>query len=164
MRKQLVIMPILALALTSFANAAIPPRLNAFSEGERLVYGKVVQAFRENKLPEAVKQRNLLVKNYPMSVHLGNAFYLTGVLEFQKNRYANAVRDFGIVADRYPLSSKRAAALLAKAKTYELLGLRSQAERLLRILVKDYPGSQESQQAWIELKTAKAGNNKATQR
>jgi TolA-binding protein len=101
-----------------------------------------------------------LARNYPKSVHLDNAYYLTGVLQFQSNRYAEAVRAFGIVADRYPQSNKRPAAMFAKARTYELLGLKPQAKRLWNLIVKEYPGSQESQRAWMQLKVATMDSQK----
>jgi TolA-binding protein len=145
----------IALCLTSVATfAATPPKLNAFSEGERLLYTRIVEAYRKNDAAELTRQRDLLAKNYPKSVHLDNAFYLSGVLEFQNNHMSEAVRNFGIVADRYPHSNKRPAALFAKAMTYQKLGLKPQASHVLNEIVKEYPGSQESQRAWMQLKIA----------
>ncbi|MGL1148021.1 tetratricopeptide repeat protein, partial [Vibrio parahaemolyticus] len=83
------------------------PKLNAFSEGERLLYTRVVEAYRKGDLNETIKQRELLARNYAQSIHLDNAFYLTGVLQFQNNRFAEAVRDFGFVEKHYPKSNKR---------------------------------------------------------
>lgn len=137
------------------AHASIPRKLNAFSEGERLLYTRVVEAFRKNQLSEAVKQRDLLGRNYPTSVHLDNAYYLTGVLNFQANHYAEAVRLFGVVEARFPYSNKRPAAMFAKARTYELLGLKPQAVRLWKTILKEYPGSQESSRARMQLQVAK---------
>lgn len=154
MRKHAVI-SVLALCLSPvFAAAATPSKLNAFTEGERLIYTRVVESFRKNDLAQTVKQRDLLVKNYPKSVHIDNAYYMTGVLNYQQNRFAEAVRDFGIVTEKYPQSNKRAAAMFAKANTYEKLGLKPQSLRLLQQVVKEYPGSQESQRAWMQLKIA----------
>lgn len=153
MKKHAVIFAI-SMMITTLAHAAVPRQLNAFSEGERLVYTRVVQAFRQNNLNEALHQRSLLVRNYPKSVHLDNAFYLTGVMQYQAGLYAQAVRDFGIVGDRFPQSNKRPAALFAKAMTYDKLGLKPQATRLLKMIMTEYPGSQESQRAWMQLKVA----------
>jgi TolA-binding protein len=159
MKKHLVISLLLS-SIAPLAHAAVPQKLNAFSEGERVVYTHVVEAYRKNHLAEAVQQRNLLAHNYPKSVHLDNAYYLTGVLQFQAGRYAEAVRDFGTVEDRFPQSNKRPSAMFAKARTYEMLGLKPQATRLLNLIVKEYPGSQESQRAWMQLKLAKMDSPK----
>ncbi|MBX3021932.1 MAG: tetratricopeptide repeat protein [Bdellovibrionales bacterium] len=154
MRKHAVI-NLIALCLSStLVHAAVPKKLNAFAEGERLVYTRAVEAFRKNDLNELRKQRDLLVRNYPNSIHLDNTYYLSGVLQFQGGQYAEAVRDFGVVSEKFPKSNKRPAALFAKAMTYEKLGLKPQAERLLQMIVKEYPGSQESQRAWMQLKVA----------
>ena len=136
------------------APAAVPQKLNAFAEGERLIYTRVVEAYRKGNLAETLKQRDLLARNYARSVHLDNAYYLSGVLQFQSGRLAEAVRDFGVVEKSYPKSNKRPAAMFAKAMTYEKLGLRPQAKRLMQLIVKEYPGSQESQRAWMQLKLA----------
>lgn len=154
MKKHAVISVIALVLLSNFVHAATPKNLNAFSEGERLIYTRVVGAFRKNDLAETIKQRDLLLRNYPSSVHLDNSFYLTGVLQYQNNQYAEAVRDFGVVTDRFPKSNKRPAAMFAKASTYEKLGLKPQATRLWKLIVKEYPGSQESQRAWMQLKLA----------
>lgn len=154
MKKHAVISVIALVLFSSFVHAATPKNLNAFSEGERLIYTRVVEAFRKSDVVETKKQRDLLVRNYPTSVHLDNAFYLSGVLQFQNNQYAEAVRDFGVVTERFPKSNKRPAAMFAKAVTYEKLGLKPQATRLWKLIVKEYPGSQESQRAWMQLKIA----------
>lgn len=150
-----------ALTFSLTTNASTPTalnpqkKLNAFTEGERLIYTRVVEAFHKNALPEAIRERDRLAKNYPHSVHLDNAFYLTGVLQFQKQNLAEAARDFGVVVDHFPQSNKRPAALFAKAATYSKLGLQPLASKLWDQIVKEYPGSQESQRAWAQLRVTK---------
>lgn len=159
----------LLLLLGGPAFSAVPPRLakpaatasktNAFTEGESLLYTRVVSAYRKSDLLETIKQRDLLGKNYPASVYLDNAYYLSGVLEFRNNRFGEAVQAFGTVADKFPLSNKRPAALFAKAMTYDKLGLKPQASRLLNQVIKEYPGSMESQRAWMQLKLSDTKKN-----
>jgi TolA-binding protein len=156
--KQLVMSLLVCLQMPAFA--AVPKKLTYFPEGDRLVYGRLVDLYRKNQLASAVQQRDLLAKNYPQSVHLDNAFYLTGMLNFQNNRWAEAVRDFGTVADKYPSSNKRPGALFALAMTYDKLGLRPQSDRVLNQLVKQYPGSVESQRAWMQLRLNKVNVRK----
>lgn len=154
MQNVIVSFAIVLLGTTFSAHAAVPQKLNAFTEGERLLYTRVVEAYRKGNLTETLKQRDLLARNYARSVHLDNAYYLSGVLQFQNNRLAEAVRDFGVVEKNYPKSNKRPAAMFAKAMTYEKLGLPAQSKRLMQLIVKEYPGSQESQRAWMQLKLA----------
>lgn len=159
MKKHLVISSLVLLSGLP-ALAAVPKKLNAFEEGERLVYTRVVEAFRKNKLAEVVKGRQLLERNYPGSVHLDNAYYMTGMLEFQNNQIGEAVRTFNTVTDRFPQSNKRPAALFGLAMSYQRLGLQPQSLRVMNEITKQYPGSPESQRAWMQLQIAKKGSLK----
>ncbi|MGE4131305.1 MAG: tol-pal system YbgF family protein [Bdellovibrionales bacterium] len=146
------------LALSFFcvaANAAVPKKLGFFPEGERLVYSRFVEHFRKNEVSKAIQQRRLLEKKYPSSVHLDNAFYMTGMLHFQNENFAQALSDFGTVTERFPRSNKRPSALFAKAVTYEKLSLPNQAARVYQMVIDEYPGSQESQRAWMHLRIRK---------
>ena len=152
MRKHMVMTAWLVILTSLPATAAVPQKLNAFPEGERLIYGRLVEAFRRNQLADVIKYRQSLEKRYPSSIHLDNAYYLSGMLQFQNARYGEAVRDFNTVTDRFTKSNKRPAALFALAMTYERLGLKPQSNRVLQTVVKEYPGSPESQRAFMHLK------------
>lgn len=78
------------------------------------------------------------------------------MLEFQNAMYGEAVRDFNKVTDQFPKSNKRPSALFGLAATYDRLGLKPQAIRVYKSVMKDYPGSQESQRAWMHLQVDKA--------
>ena len=145
---------ILKFSLT--ASASIPPGENAFVEGERLIYTKIVEAFRNNQLPVAIIERDRLAKNYPASVHLDRAYYLTGVLEFQRQNLSGAARDFTTVIERFPLSHKRPAALFARAATYGKLNLDGLAMKVWQQILREYPGSPESRRAEMQIKVARA--------
>ncbi len=156
MRKRTVILAALVtMSSVTSVFAAVPKKLNAFPEGERLIYSKLVDAYRRSSFAQVLQQRQLLEKNYPSSVHLDNAYFLGGMLQFQSGRYGEAIRDFNTVTDRFPKSNKRPSALFAMAVTYDRLGLKPQATRVLENLIKEYPGSQESQRAWMQLKILK---------
>ncbi len=88
------IAPLITAFVAQSALAAVPKKMNAFTEGDRVVYTRLVEAYRKNNLAEVQKQRALLEKNYPASVHLDNAYYLTGMLEFQNQYLGEAVRSF----------------------------------------------------------------------
>lgn len=159
MKKQLVISTI-ALLTANFAEAAVPKKMNAFEDGERLVYTRVVEAYRKNDLRNLIANRVLLEKNYPNSVHLDNAYYLSGMMEFHNNRMAEAVKSFGTVRRRFPQSNKRPAALFGLAMSYRKLGLQPIANNIMNEIIREYPGSPESQRAWAQLKIDKKGTLK----
>lgn len=143
---------LVTLLWTQVSQAAVPKNMNAFSEGERVVYTRLVEAYRKNQLAEVVKHRQLLEKNYPRSVHLDNAYYLTGMLEFQNQYMGEAVKSFNVVTDRFPKSNKRPAALFGLAMSYQKLNLPKLSHKVLEQISKEYPGSPESRRAWMQLR------------
>lgn len=144
-----------ALVVSAAGHAAVPKKLNSFPEGERLVYTRLVQAFRTAKLDEVINQRQILERNYPGSVHLDNAYYLTGMLQFQSEQFPEALKSFNVVREKYIKSNKRPAAMFGMAMTYQKLNLESLAHKVLQKIVTEYPGSPESQRASLSLRMEK---------
>jgi TolA-binding protein len=161
-KKTLISMALLFASSPLFA--ATPKNLNAFKEGERVIYGRLVEAYRRGQLPEVYRQRQLLERNYPQSVHLDNAIFLTGMLEFQNNRLGEAVRTFNTVTDRYPKSNKRPAALFGLAMSYKRLNLKPLSVRVLNTIQKEYPGSPESARAAMHLRVEKSSEKSTLKR
>jgi TolA-binding protein len=159
MKKHFVI-SVATLLASLDASAAVPKKVNPFEGGERLVYTRVVEAYRKSDLNSVIQNRNLLEKNYPNSVHLDNAYYLTGMLQFQDNRVGEAVKSFGTVRSRFPQSNKRPAALFGLAMSYRKLGLQSLANNIMNEISREYPGSPESQRAMMQLQIDKKGSLK----
>lgn len=121
-------------------------------EGEKAIYLRVVEAYREGNVAQVYKFRDLLLKHYPRSVYADNALYLTGLLDYHKGRTAEAIQNFGDVTTRYPQSNKRVSAMYAKAVAYSKLNMPEFTKRLLKEIIDQYPGSPESQRAWIDLR------------
>jgi TolA-binding protein len=141
--------------ICSVAFASIPTKMSAFPEGERLIYTKLVEAYHHNQLAEVVRQRQILERNYPLSIHLDNAYYLNGMAELQNNRLGEALKTFDVVKDHFAKSNKRPSALFAIAATYQKLKLPVQAHRVFQRIISEYPGSPESQRAWMQLRVEK---------
>lgn len=134
------------------AFAAKPSIQKSFPEGERVVYTRLVEAYRNGRVADVVSQRKTLERNYPDSIHLDNAYLMQGMLEYQNARYGEAIRAFQVVRDRFAKSNKRPSAMFATAMTYEKLNLKPQANRVLQSLIKEYPGSPEALRAQMQLK------------
>ena len=158
MRTQLVQFALIVLlpfaSVSSWAVAKSDLR-RSFPEGERLLYTRLVVAYRHADLPEVMRLRQSLQSHYPASVHLDNAYYLSGILQFQKNHFGEALKSFDVVTEKLTMSNKRPSALFAKAMTYGRLNLNKQAHDLFSTLLKEYPGSPESQRAWMTLELEK---------
>jgi TolA-binding protein len=121
-------------------------------EGEKAIYLRLVDAYRRADLTETYKFRDLMLKHYSSSVYADNGIYLTGLLDYQKGRVAEAIGNFGEIIKRFPKSNKRAAAMYAKSQAYSRLNLHGMARELMEQILQEYPGSPESQRAVIDLR------------
>lgn len=161
-------MCILGIALTGTLSQAAPtkssisnkaPSLNLggkgsdfFPEGEKIVYQKILTAYQKSDLVGIYRERDLLLKYYPKSVHADNALYLTGLLDLQKGRFGEALKNFNKITNEYALGNKVAGALFAKGVTYKRLNLKQQAHSVLMKVIKEFPNSPESQRAEMEIR------------
>ncbi|MGE0762015.1 MAG: outer membrane protein assembly factor BamD [Bdellovibrionales bacterium] len=121
-------------------------------EGEKAIYLRLVEAYRKADVNETYKFRDLMLKNYPKSIYADNALYLAGLLDYQRGRIAEAVQNFGELSRRYPAGNKRPAALYAKSIAYNKLNLPHLSKQILEEITRLYPGSPESQRAWMDLR------------
>ena len=135
--------------------AVSTPIKSQLPDGDKLIYGRIVEAFRQQKVKDVVDQKNLLQKNYPGSIHMDNALYLSGLLQVQKSRIPEGLKDLSQLEKNYPTSLKRPSALYAKAIAYQKLNLPAQQKSVLEELTKKYSGSVESQKAWVDLRLMK---------
>lgn len=137
------------------AYAVSTPIKNQLPDGDKVIYGRLLEAYRQQKVKDVVDQKNLLQRNYPTSIHMDNALYLSGLLQIQRNRIPEGLKDLSNLEKNYPKSLKRPSALYAKAMAYQKLDLPHQQQSVLHELTKKYAGSVESQKAWVELRVMK---------
>ena len=146
------------------SHALTPPMRTSLPDGDKLIYGRLIESFRKQNIADVVAQKSLLEKNYPNSVHMDNALYLSGALQVQNNRIPEGLKDLSKLEKNYPNSLKRPSALFAKALAYKKLNLPNQEQAVLQSLVKKYVGSVESQKAWVELRLINERKTKAIKR
>lgn len=142
------------LIMGSVAGAAVKKqKLGAqFPEGEKAIYMRLVDSYRRGSLVDTYRFRDLILKHYSASIYADNALYLAGLLDYQRGRTSEAIHNFGQIVKRYPQGNKRAAALYAKSMAYSKLNLHQLSRQLLEEITKTYPGSPESQRAWMDLR------------
>ncbi len=140
-------------AVTPFASSSKRQILgSAFPEGEKAIYLRILEAYRKGSVEETTKFKDLMLKNYSRSIYADNAIYLSGLVNFQRGRTAEAIENFGELIKKYPNGNKRPAAMYAKSVAYSKLNLRNLAKKILEDITARYPGSPESQRAWIDLR------------
>lgn len=136
------------------ANKAAPTLAQRVKKNlsEDQIYVQVIQSYRTRDLAALEKSTTDFVKAYPASPFADNAIYLRGQLYLQTQRYADAVRNFKMIAEQYPRGNKVVSALFAKGQTYKKLNLYDFAEKTFRQVKKDFPGSPEAERCNVELK------------
>lgn len=122
---------------------------------EKITYAEVIQAYRQEDLRQLLKSQKVLLKFFPRSIYADNSLYLLGILLMKKKRYGKAIKVFDRVITHFPRGNKRASAIFAKSVVYKNLNLNSNAKKYFKKVIKDYPGSIESQRAWVELRLMK---------
>lgn len=151
--RNLVIVLTAITSLNPVTFAAVANRKpDAFPEGEKLVFSKLLSSFRKGDVEDVTKQKKLLEDKYPTSVHLDSAYYLLGALEYQQGHLGEALRAFDKVVNQYTLSSKRSGALFGMGMTYKKLNLFNQAQAVFHRILELYPGSPEAQRASLEIR------------
>ncbi len=133
--------------------------VDAFGPGEKVAYAKVIQTYRKENLNGTQGAVDALLKFYPRSVYADNALYLQGILQMKKGQTGQAIKSFDQVIKEYEKGNKRASAMFAKSVAYKRLNLKKTAVKYLKMVMKNYPGSIESQRAWVELRLMKAGKS-----
>lgn len=140
-------------AISNFSNSSKKQILGSnFPEGEKAIYLRILESYRKGNIEETTRFKDLLLKSYSQSIYADNAIYLTGLLDFQRGRTAEAIQNFGELIKKYPNGNKRPAAMYAKSVAYSKLNLHGLAKKLLEDITARYPGSPESQRAWIDLR------------
>lgn len=119
---------------------------------EKGLYGKVIEYFRAKNALALKLVSDELARRFPTSPQRDNALYLMGIMDLQKDAYVPALRNFEAIIKSYPDGNKRVSALFAKAVVYKRLNLLDQSESVLNQVIREYPGSPESQRAVLELR------------
>ena len=126
---------------------------------EKDIYSKAIASFRQRDGAGLSAATMILQKKYPNSVHVDNAIYLDAILTMQNKAYTPAIRKLETVIRSYPKGNKRVSALFAKGIIYKRLNLITQSKHVLTQVVKEYPGSPESQRAVTELRLLGKNSN-----
>ena len=110
-----------------------------FQKGRAYVY--------MNREEEARKQFELLLKQYPNSKYLDDAYFQMADIDFQKQSYSAAVKGFTRMINESPKSALIPAALLRRAQSYYNLQVYEQAIVDFRKLLTEFPDSPSASSA-----------------
>jgi TolA-binding protein len=101
---------------------------------------------------------------FPNTEFAARAQYYLGEIDYNRNNYPSAIKNFDIVLERYPENPKTADAHLMKAYALLKANERNRAVQEFRILVTNYPHTDDARKALQQLRSlgvsaASAPNN-----
>ncbi|WP_333652575.1 YbgF trimerization domain-containing protein [Acinetobacter johnsonii] len=117
------------------------------SELEKAAYTVALDAYKQGGAKKAIAPMQNFIKNNPNSVYISNAYFWLAEfnLAIEPTNYAEAKKNYGIVANQYPNSSR------APRAVYQLYNIAKevdkntvQANQYKAKLLKQYPKSEEA--------------------
>lgn len=128
-------------------NAPVVVSTQNTSELEKAAYTVALDAYKQGGAKKAIAPMQNFIKNNPNSVYISNAYFWLAEfnLAIEPTNYAEAKKNYGIVANQYPNSSR------APRAVYQLYNIAkevdkntTQANQYKAKLLKQYPKSEEA--------------------
>ncbi|TCB66530.1 YbgF trimerization domain-containing protein [Acinetobacter sp. ANC 4178] len=114
---------------------------------EKAAYTVALDAYKQGGAKKAIAPMQNFIKNHPNSIYISNAYFWLAEfnLAIEPTNYTEAKRNYNIVVNQYPQSSKAARAL------YQLYSIAKDVDRNTALanqyktrLLKQYPKSEEA--------------------
>ncbi len=104
-------------------------------------YENIFPLVREKKYAQAVTAYESFLAKYPTGKYAVNAHYWLGQVHFVQGQLDDAGRQFKLVIDQYPQSSKAPDAMLKLAIILQQQNKPAAAKKLFNTIIQNYPGS-----------------------
>lgn len=141
-----------ALKNFSNANSGYQQLLNAnYPRMDYLHYQLGLVAYQQEDQPEAERQFQRVVSDYPTSVLADNAAFQTGQMWFENAEFASAIRTFSIVVDQYGSSGLLPYALVKRGVCQANLEALDKAEADFAKVIRDFSNHEAAGDAIIGL-------------
>jgi len=137
------------------APGSMPPSAPAASTpppSSDLLYSNGLRDLNGHKYDLAGQEFQDYLKYFSDTDLASNAQFYIGEIAFAQEQYQKAVDAYGKVIDNYPKSFKLAPAHLKRGLALIQLGEKATGVRELRLVVKQYPGTDEERRARAKLK------------
>lgn len=107
------------------------------------LYQEAFEAHLKNDYYKLLSVETVLNTKYKQSIYSDKVLFLKAKMEYDRGKLLNALKTTNNIIKNFPLSSKRAPALLLKSEIYKDLGLKSQQGLSLKEINVQYPKSKE---------------------
>ena len=136
---------------TSNVTAAGPSPLESSSEDSS--YNAAYELISSKQFSQATEQMKTFIQQFPNGKLTPNAHYWLGELFMSSHQEQEAIKEFQIVINQYPSSSKVSAAMLKLGFAYAQLGDTARARSQLLNVEQMFPGTAPAQLAHQRLET-----------
>lgn len=116
------------------------------------LYSNALRDFTGGKYDLSRQEFEDYIRFFPESDLASNARFYIGEINYAEKKYAEAIRDYDQVLERYPRSFKLADARLKKALALLQIGQKSSAQRELREVISRHPGTEAERRARAALR------------
>lgn len=123
---------------------------------EQVMYQRGLDGVKAGRYDQAITDFEAFLASYPKSEFAGNAQYWIGEANYVSRRFDKAATNFKKVIDTYPASNKLPDAMVKLGFSYQELGDREQARKMLNDVVARYPDSPAARLAKERLQKLKA--------
>jgi TolA-binding protein len=122
------------------------PTTATTDEAGKVAYIAAYEAYKAGGAAQAITPMKKFIADYPQSPFVPNAYYWLGEfnLAVTPPNFAAATANFKIVTSKFPKSAKAAAATYRLATLADVDQHQATAITLMKVLVKNYPGTQEA--------------------
>ncbi len=120
---------------------------NKQRQDEKNIYQKAYDELRARQYNKARESFVGVIEKYPGGHYAHIAQYWVAESSYAQGNYEQAIIDYQLLLDVYPLSPKKAEAELKKAHSFYELGNKERARQTLNHLLLNYPDTTEAGQA-----------------
>ncbi|HRO67219.1 MAG TPA: tetratricopeptide repeat protein [Pseudobdellovibrionaceae bacterium] len=116
------------------------------------LYSELVSAYQSQDEIGFQSRLQTFLSRFPKSSFADNALYLAGRKSLEQKRYAPALQYFHRIVSEYPRGNRAVSAQFAKAMTYKQMNLTAESRKVMKEVMRKYPGSPESFRAEGEMR------------
>jgi tol-pal system protein YbgF len=111
------------------------------------LYRQIYLDFSRREYQLALEESESFLAEYPDDPLGEEVFFVRGQCLMEQIRYADALKDFSTILQRYPRGKRAPGALLRMAVSYDAMGQKELAAGVVRRLLKEHPNSEEAKAA-----------------
>lgn len=129
-----------------------------FPDQDRKAYELLLKSYQKQNVEQLQSFVDTFDSKFSSSPLRDNAKLMLAQLYMEKKMWSSALKPLNEILKHHVTSERWPAALYHKGLVYQQAGRVQHSKRIWTLLMKRFPGSQESQKAWIALRLMNSDN------